>query len=118
MTDGQKKALGAIVRWALLIICASLLKHHAIDDTILGVALNDATAQIVGWIGAGGVLVWSMINKWWDHKKLAVALVMPPASTEADLKAVVKNTSPGIVPTGPTPTPAQAAAIVNGGTGS
>jgi len=112
MTEGQKSALGAIIRSLLLILFTKLGLHKHVDGAILGVAIDDLVAQLVGWTGAGLVMAWSLIQKWKAEREKKTALVMPPHATEADLQVVVKATSPGLLPTGPLPTPREAAAIV------
>lgn len=111
MTDSQKRALGAIVRSMLLLAFGYLTQHKMVDGTIMGEAVNDLTAQIVGWIGAGATIGWSLFQKFLVSHKIKTALVLPPGTTEKQLDAVVKKTSPGILP-GPIPSPSVAAAIV------
>jgi hypothetical protein len=113
LTDGQQRLVGTVVRWFLLLVCAPLIKHNIVDQHILGVAVDETVAQVVGYSGTGLTLVWGLVNKLWTNRKIATALAMPPSSTEADLKTVMKTTQPGIVPVAPTPTAPQAAAIIS-----
>jgi len=83
--------------------------------------LDDATmAKIAAYAPqlAGDVMIlipiaWSAIQKWNADRKLKTALVMPSGSTAADLKTVMKTTSPGLIATAAIPTPLQAAALVD-----
>lgn len=113
LTEAQKAALGAIIRSVLLIAFAGLTQHRLVDGRVLGLAIDDLTAQLVGIFGAGLVIVWSLIEKWWASRKVKVALVMPAASTETQLNVVMKKTSPGLIPIAPIPSQAEAAAIVD-----
>ena len=114
MSETMKQFLGSIVRWALTFAFAGLATHKVVDGPLLGLAINDLTAQIVGGIGVAGTLGLSWLDKWRTAHREKVALAMPPGSDVAQLDAVVKTVSPGILPTGPIPSPAKVAAIVEG----
>jgi len=73
MTESMKLALGSIVRWALTFAFASLATHKVVDGPLLGVAINDLTAQIVGGLGAATTLGWSQIQKLWMAHRVKTA---------------------------------------------
>lgn len=95
MTEGQKKALAAIIRAALLIAAAPLIRGHLVTVDVLGVALDDLVQQIIGWLVAGGTIVWSLLEKWYTQRKIAVALQMPASTTEKELDLATRSTTPG-----------------------
>lgn len=96
LSDNQKRALGTILRAALLLAFNPLVKHHFIDVNVLGPALDDLVEQGVGWLVSGGVLVWSFAQKWIDQQKIAIAAALPTGSTAQDVNDVLKATNPGL----------------------
>ncbi len=102
MTDAQKRVVGAVVRWLLMLLFATLTRHRIVDGTLLGAAVDDLTAQIVGYLGVVGVGAWSVIQKWRVSRKIAIALALPAGSAEAHIAKVEAAVS-GV------PTPQQAA---------
>lgn len=109
MTELQKKALGVVIRAALVWLAAKINAGKIIPPDMLGGILDDLVRQALSAILGISALAWSFIEKEIDQYKLKVALVMPPQSSPEDLKKVLKKTAPGDVPT-----PQEAAAIVTG----
>lgn len=106
LTNYQKAVAGSAIRWALTAIFGGLATHKVVDGSVLGLAIDQTTAQIVGSLGVGITLIWSQLQKWWAEHRARVAAVAPVGSTTKQIDAVVA-VSPTVVPT-----PTQAAAIV------
>ena len=106
--------LGTVIR-AALVSAGAWLKATGKFPFLTGETIDKIAAyspQLAGDAIIFAGLAWSAIQKWRAHREKKTALVMPPESTTADLAAVMKKTQPGIIPTGPIPTPEQAASIV------
>lgn len=97
VTDSQKRALGAVIRTVLLLLAGPLIRGHVVTLDILGPALDDLVQQIVGWLIAGGVLLWSLVQKWVDEQRVKIAASLPKGSTAEDATAVLRVTHPGLV---------------------
>lgn len=107
--------LGTAVR-AAIIAAGAWLKATGRFPFITGPTIDKVAGyspQIAGDLIIVAGLAWSALQKWIADRRLKTALVLPPAATAADLAVVMKKTSPGLIPTGPIPTPAQAAKIVS-----
>lgn len=75
---------GSIARWALTGAAGWLVQKGLIEP-------ENTEALIAGAGAALAALAWSLYQKYQDRLKFKVALSMPPASREEDVKAEVKT---------------------------
>lgn len=96
MTENERAALAAIIRWVLVLVTAPLVTHKIIDAKLLDAALGDLTTLLIGVLLSGAVLAWSLLQKKAASVKLEIASQLPAGSTAADATEVLKQTSPGL----------------------
>lgn len=107
--------LGTAIRTAI-VAAGAWLKATGKFPFITGPAIDKIAGyapQLAGDLIIFGGLAWSALQKWKADRRQKTALAMPPDSTQTDLNVVMKETSPGLIPTGPIPSAATAAAIVD-----
>jgi hypothetical protein len=89
-----KNAVGAGVRWVLLLASGILIKKGIINSQQSELYIAQVTPVLIGAAMAGVTLLWSLYQKKKANKKVDVALTLPAGTERATLEKVVDKAAP------------------------
>lgn len=78
--------IGAIVRWTLTLVGASLVARNVITPDQAQRFTEGFAPELAGAVLVAAPLVWSLVHKWYARVTLEAARELPPGASDEQLR--------------------------------